>query len=131
MRRTGMTRRQILNREAYWQGMMRQQEGSGLSISAFCRKQEVAEGSFFYWRRKLTTQRPQQESSPKDKSPRQSRPRKSTVAKFVPVDIPTPSVRSGGSCEVVLPNACRIIMPIQCDAGWLREILEVLGEQSC
>ena len=126
-----MTRRQSLDREAYWQGMMRQQESSGLSISAFCRKQEVAEGSFFYWRRKLTTRQPQKESSPKGKTPRQSRPRKNTVAKFVPVDIPTPSVRSGGSCEVVLPNACRIIMPMQCDSGWLREILEVLGEQSC
>ena len=131
VRRTGMSKEQGVDREVYWQGVIRQQESSGLSISAFCRQTEVAEGSFFYWRRKLTTRPSQKESTPNDKMPRQSRPRRNAVAKFVPVDIPAPSARSGGNCEVVLPNACRIIVPMQCDAGWLREILEALGEQSC
>lgn len=126
-----MSRRQSLDREAYWQGVMRQQESSGLSISAFCRKSEVAEGSFFYWRRKLTKRQSAEESGAKNKALRQSRPRKKAVAKFVPVDIPVPSGRSGASCEVVLPNGCRIIVPTQCDAGWLCEILGVLGERSC
>ena len=49
-----MTRREHLDREEYWQGLRWQQESSELSISAFCREREVAEGSFFYWRRKLT-----------------------------------------------------------------------------
>ena len=126
-----MSRRQSLDREAYWQGVMRQQESSGLSISAFCRKSEVAEGSFFYWRRKLTKRQSAEESGAKNKALRQSRPRKKAVAKFVPVDIPAPSGRSGASCEVVLPNGCRIIVPTQCDAGGLCEILGVLGERSC
>jgi hypothetical protein len=125
-----MTGRQSLEREEYWQGVMRQQESSGLSISAFCRKQKVAEGSFFYWRRRLIKRQPRKGAVAK-KPPRQSRPRKNTTATFVPVDIPTPSSTSGARCEVILPDGCRIIMPMQCDAGRLRDILGVLGEWSC
>lgn len=126
-----MIGRQRLEREEHWQGVMRQQESSGLSISAFCRKQKVAEGSFFYWRRKLTERQPRKGSAAKEKTPRQDRPRKNTTATFVPVDIPAPSSTSGLNCEVVLPSGCRIIVPMRCDAGWLREILGVLGEWSC
>ena len=126
-----MTRRQNLERQEYWQGVIRQQGNSGLSISAFCRDHEVAEGSFFYWRRKLTKRQPQKGAAGKDKGPRQSRPRKNTAAEFVPIEIPAPSGTSGANCEVVLPDGCRIIMPTECDAGWLREILGVLGERSC
>ena len=126
-----MTRRQELEREEYWQGVIRQQENSGGSISAFCREHEVAEGSFFYWRRKLTKRGPQKESVRKGKGPRPSGPGNNAVAKFVPVDISASSDRTRTGCEVVLPDGCRIIVPTQCDAGWLREILGALGERTC
>jgi hypothetical protein len=33
-------------------------------------------------------------------------------------------------CEVVLPDGCRVLVPTECDAGWLREILAVVRDSS-
>jgi hypothetical protein len=47
------------------------------------------------------------------------------------VEIPAASAHVRPCCEVVLPDGCRIIIPIQCDSGWLSEILGALRERSC
>jgi len=109
-----MTRCGKSEREQFWQGVIQEQKGSGLSISAFCRKRGVSDASFFSWRRKLT-----------------QRDRNDTAAKFVPLTLDAPSVTTRPGCEVVLPGGCRILVPGQCDANWLREILEALRESSC
>jgi len=109
-----MTRGGNAERERFWRGAIEEQRTSGLSISAFCRKRDVSEASFFSWRRKLT-----------------QRDRKDTAAKFVPLRFDAPSMATRPGCEVVLPDGCRIIVPGQCDANWLREILEALREPSC
>ncbi len=36
-----------------WRRVVAQQQASGLSIAAFCRRQRLSEASFFAWRRKL------------------------------------------------------------------------------
>lgn len=109
-----MTRFGKSERERFWGGMIQEQKASGLSISAFCRKRNVSAASFFGWRRKLT-QRDQDE----------------TAAKFVPLRFDAPSMATRPGCEVVLPDGCRIIVPGQCDASWLREILKALRGASC
>lgn len=38
---------------ARWREIVEQQRGSGLTITAFCRRMGVAQASFFAWRRKL------------------------------------------------------------------------------
>ena len=48
-----MVRRRNEKREAYWRGVIADQEQSGLTVSEFCRKRSLAAGSFFNWRRKL------------------------------------------------------------------------------
>ena len=126
-----MTGQERSAREEYWQGMMRQQKNSGLSISAFCREHEVAEGSFFYWRRKLTNGQSQKRAAGEDEETRRSSRRNNAVAKFIPVEIPTANRTAGASCEVVLPDGCRIIVPTHCDAEWLGKLLVVLGERAC
>jgi hypothetical protein len=40
-------------REQHWRGIFSDWKASGLSISAFCRNRDVAEASFYYWRREL------------------------------------------------------------------------------
>lgn len=54
-----------------------------------------------------------------------------TAAKFVPLKLDAPIMPMRPGCEVVLPDGCRIIVPIQCDANWLREILEALQGSAC
>ena len=111
-------------RERFWGGVILEQEASGLAVSAFCRKRDLSQSSFYRWKRTL---RQCEHEDAAAKSVREN-----TVAKFIPValDAPTTTTRSG--CEVVLPDGCRIIVPIECDANWLREILEVMqGTPSC
>lgn len=109
-----MTRRRNVERDQHWRGVIRDQEASGLSISAFCREREVSAASFFSWRRRLT-----------------QLDRNDTAAKFVPLELHAPPTATRASCEVVLPDGCRIIVPIQCDAKWLREILAAIKERPC
>ena len=111
-----MVRRGQVDREHYWRGLIEDQKGSGLSISAFCRQREVPAGSFFNWRRKLVERERSLEAA--------------GSAKFVPIELSAPPARQAG-CEVVLPDGCRIIVPPQCAAGWLREIFMALRERPC
>jgi hypothetical protein len=100
---------------------------SGLSIAAFCRERKVPAASFYHWRRKLAD--------------RESLSGEDATAKFVPVELPalpdatlpdaTLPDATRASCEVVLPDGCRIIVPTQCDASWLREILVALEGRAC
>jgi len=71
-----------------------EQKSSGLSVSAFCRKRELSQGSFFRWRRKFT-----------------QCDREDAAAKFVPLHLDAPSMTMRPGCEVVLPDGCRIIVP--------------------
>ena len=36
----------------YWQGVIREQKESGLSVASFCRNHHLAEWKFYYWRRR-------------------------------------------------------------------------------
>jgi len=104
-----------VERERYWRQVIRDQAASGLSISAFCREQEVSPASFFSWRRKLA-----------------AGGREEVSGKFIPIELAPPAslVRQPGF-EVALPNGLRIHVPPQFDAGALRALLAVLGVQSC
>lgn len=109
-----MTRRRNVEREQHWRGVIRDQEASGLSISAFCREHKISAASFFNWRRKIA-----------------QRDHGDTAAKFVPLQLHAPPTQRSPGCEVVLPDGCRVIVSTGCDANWLREILEALPERPC
>jgi hypothetical protein len=119
-----MTRRGRLERERFWRGVILEQEASGLPVSAFCRKRDLSQGSFYRWRRKLTQCEHGDAAA--------EFVREDAVAKFIPVALDAPPTVARSGCEIVLPDGCRIIVPIECDANWLREILEVMrGTPSC
>jgi len=40
-----------------WKRMVEEQEKSGQSGADFCKKRGISEGSFWYWRRKLVSER--------------------------------------------------------------------------
>jgi transposase-like protein len=102
-------------REEYWREVIRDQEASGLSISAFCREHEVSPASFFSWRRKLA-----------------AAGREEVAEKFLPIELapPTPSAGQAGF-EVALPNGLRVFVPPRFDADALRDLLDALGVQAC
>ena len=129
-----MGQRRSSKRAGYWQGVIGKQESSGMSAAAFCRQHEVPESSFYNWKRKLKQRRREDDSTRTGKatSPgitRSGATRKNSALTFVPLELPTPPAVRPASSEVVLPDGCRIIVPGQCDAHWLREILQVLKER--
>ena len=104
------------NREAYWRDVLRRQRRSGLSIAAFCRKQDVSQASFYYWKRKDTPGENQPDDTPAD-PPR----------RFVAVELTPPSQL----IEVVLADGKRVVVPPRFDADHLRSVVAVLEDASC
>ena len=53
-----MARPKNLSLEHTWRLRLRRQAASGLSIAAFCRREDVCSASFYAWRRRLATPPP-------------------------------------------------------------------------
>ena len=126
-----MAGRQGRRGREYWQRILVEQEASGQSISAFCEERAVAEGSFFYWRRKLADGQQGSKPAVQEKTGRRKKPDSKSRAKFVPVELPRRRDATQATCEVVLPDGCRILVSTQCDAQWLGDVVEVLRGQTC
>lgn len=72
--------RQRSDRAAYWRGVLDAWRRSGMSVAAFCRRRDLAEPTFYAWRRRLKRAGPPSAPAPA----------------FVPVRIvPTPAPFAG------------------------------------
>lgn len=102
------TRSEIRDR---WRSILRQQQASGLSVSAFCRRAGVLPSGFFKWRRKLAgvTTFAEVQLRPVARSPRK--------AGVVP---------STGEIELRLPGRRSIVVPRGFDRPTLIELLDIL-----
>ena len=128
-------------RERYWREVMREQRSSGMWVAAFCRERGVSVASLYKWRAKLKRLATvdatvgnsdlASDGAVRDFAMRNGESTEKALAKFVPVQLPLPLTAKRTGCEVVLPDGCRIIVPTQCDASWLREIFEVLQGRAC
>jgi hypothetical protein len=96
-------------KEQQWRRWIQQWQHSGLSVRAFCARHDLAEPSFYAWRRQL-----QQRQAP---SP------------FLPVRVvPDEEPAAAGSVEVVLTGGRRVCVPPGFDPATLRQLLAVLEE---
>src|SRR2546421_2155899 len=96
-------------KEQQWRRWVQQWQHSGLSVRAFCARHELAEPSFYAWRRQL-----QQRQAP---------------ARFVPVRVvPDEAPARDGSVEVVLACGRRVRVPPGFDPATLQQLLAVLAE---
>jgi len=96
-------------KEQQWRRWIQQWQHSGLSVRAFCARHDLAEPSFYAWRRQL---QPRQAPSP-----------------FLPVRVvPDEEPAAAGSVEVVLTGGRRVRVPPGFDPATLRQLLAVLEE---
>jgi transposase-like protein len=100
--------------EAKWRGILRAQERSGLSVQAFCRKNKLAESTFYRWRR-----RPGVEQSLSRRSSR------TASGAFVAVQVADGD--SSGRIEILLSDGhcVRVTPPV--DGRALAEVLAILS----
>ena len=79
--------------KAFWEEHVRKCQGSGLAIKEYCRRHDLREGAFFYWKRKLGV------SALKAHG---------LVELKLPLSSPTP-------VEIILRNEIRLRLAYSCD----------------
>ncbi len=89
------------------------QRTSGMSVAAYCRKEKIAENTFYNWRKRFSEALDSARGVP-----------------FIKVPFAAPS--SAERIELVLPNGARISMPLGFDVSLLRDVVRVLASlRSC
>jgi transposase len=95
-------------KEQQWRRWIQQWQQSRLSVRDFCVRYDLAEATFYAWRRQLQ----QQESA----------------AAFVPVRVVPDEAPAADSLEVVLDGGRRVRVAPGFDPATLRQLLAVLEE---
>lgn len=110
------TKQRSSSKERFWRTMVRRWRRSGLSIREFCAEQQIAEPSFYAWRRTIAR-------------------RDAEATSFVPVRV-VPDERSGpngdksgGGLELVLRAGRLLRIGPGFDTPTLQRLLAVLEEQ--
>ena|ERR1700686_5079442 len=94
-----------------WQQRLLRFERSGLSVSAFCDREEVSTASFYAWRRRLRLASPDAPESPR----------------FLPVRVLAAAV----PVELVLPGGAVLRLNSGGDLAFVRSLVDSLGGASC
>jgi hypothetical protein len=98
-----------LPRREYWRELVSQQEQSGLSVHAFCKRRDVTEASFYNWRKQL---------------------RNYATVGFALVDAQGKGSKPKAPVELVLATGDRVQIAPGADAATLRMVLGVLRERT-
>jgi Transposase len=91
-----------------WQELIRQQEQSKLSVSAFCRQHGFSDQSFYNWRKRLAAAQP---------------------VRFALVDANSSGADRFAPLELILACGDRLRIAPGTDAATLRAVLNVLRER--
>jgi hypothetical protein len=144
-----MTMAKSVEKRRYWRAVVRRQEGSGLSVAAFCRSEGVSEASFYAWKRRLTRDAGQVSGSRRPATPKtaartapRSRPKTASetaqlATGFVPVRIRDEPRRA--MFQVRWPGGFSVRIPAECDRGDVEVVLTAVDrlarqrreEESC
>ena len=113
-------------RAMFWRGKLREQAGSGLSVSAFCRREDFSPNSFYRWRRILA-----EGDGSTGSRRRPSEPAPEDV--FAPVSVvgQAPTEASETSIELVLRSGRLIRVGPGFDSETLVRLVDILDSSSC
>ena len=102
-----------LGKEEYWRRVIERWQRSGLSVAAYCRREDLAACSLHWWRQELKR-------------------RDSENPAFLPVQVADAlSASVKNEIEIVLTSGRRIAVRPGFDAPTLRQVLGVLEEPAC
>jgi transposase-like protein len=117
-------------KERFWRRILRQWRRSGLSVRDFCAEHDLAEPSFYSWRR-IVAERDQEAARVRAEPERGSAPDLAPVSDDAPVFVPLRviDVSTQAAFEVVLERG-RVVRVLRgFDADTLRQLLAVLEEE--
>src|SRR5262249_31888254 len=115
------------DREESWRRTIREQQGSGLSVRDFCRREGLKDWTFRWWRQELAR---------RDRQPSIGPPEERTDAApaFLPLrlmDLEAVAPRSAPPIEIILPTGSMIRIPSGFDPRTLGQVLAVLEGRPC
>jgi hypothetical protein len=96
-------------RQRKWLELIRQQEQSKLSVSAFCGERGFSAQAFYFWRKKLAAKEPM---------------------RFALVDAGASGANPHATVELILPSGDRLLIAAGADVTILRTVLSVLRERA-
>jgi transposase-like protein len=99
----------VTTRERKWAELIRQQQQSGVSVSAFCRGRGFSDQTFYNWRKRLSGREP---------------------VRFALVTASETAVAGQAPIELVLVSGDRLRIAPGADAATLRTVLNVLRERA-
>ena len=117
------------SKERFWRRILRQWRRSGLSVRDFCAEHDLAEPSFYAWRR-IVADRDQEAARVRAESERDSIPHAAgsdDAPVFVPLRVIDASTQT--AFEVVLERGLVVRVLRGFDADTLRQLLAVLEEE--
>jgi hypothetical protein len=97
--------------EKKWQDLVREQQRSKLSVSAFCRERDLCAQSFYTWRKRLAVNG------------------NNEAVRFALVDANRPETVRHAPMELILASGDRLRIGSGTDAATLRAVLTVLRER--
>ena len=123
-------------REARWRRMIREHGRSGLTIRDFCRKSNLHESAFYFWRGELQRRglvRRQAEQEQRRQRTRSAQaPSTASTPAFVEVRLEGhSSTPAGGRIEIELSGGRRIHVTAPVDRQALADVLSVLERRPC
>jgi hypothetical protein len=115
----GGKRRRNASKELAWRKHLRQQARSGLSVRGYCQQHDLAENSFYAWRREVML-----------RDAESSQPVKSSPA-FAAVTLIAAEPRQPPLIEIVLTDPPRIAVEPGFDPETLRGVLAIARSATC
>ena len=127
-------------REEFWRATLQQRQESGLTVREFCHRQQLSEAAYYFWQREIAR---------RDRKPRLPRRRerpKASVARtkagrrpmmppplFQELAVVDGRWHNGTDrwLEILLPDGCRVRVPVEVDRGLLADVLSVLEARRC
>jgi hypothetical protein len=103
-----------LQKERYWQEVIKRQEQGGQSVMDFCRLEAISESAFYRWRSEL------KQRNGSNKGP-----------KFLPVKVAEGNHADRCGLELHLGATCVIYLKPGFDRQTLMDVLSVLEAQAC
>ena len=114
-------------REKFWRRTIRDQQGSGMSVRDFCRREGLKDGAFRWWRQELTRRDQGPSVAPRGE-------RTEAAPAFLPVRVVDPEAltpRASPPIEIVLPTGPILRVPSGFDPRTLGHVLAVLEGRPC
>ena len=114
--------RRSAEKEAFWRLVIDEQESSGLSVRAFCKRESVSEPSFYAWRKELERRDRAGEQQSDALIPVHVVDGKDSAAGLHGSPVSPPS----STLELETPSGFKIRFDRQLDAAILRDLLHVV-----